>query len=98
MGARARYNLRQRAYYSQKFHQVIACSDTMAINHGRSRSYPENVLLIYAIIAEMRRVYDTLSPNKTIKTYSEIDRQVAKDFKVGHDYIRHLQEGFMEDG
>ena len=98
VSARTRYNLRQRVHYTQNFLLIDDFGETMAINHGRSRSYQENVLLICAIIAEMRRVYDTLSPNKTIKTYSEIDRQVAKDFKVGHDYIRHLRECFMEDG
>ena len=50
VGARVHYNLRHRAYYTHKFHQVITFTETMAINHGRSCSYPENNFLIYAIL------------------------------------------------
>ena len=61
---------------------------------GKSRTYEENRCYILALIASLRRKVD----EDSAINWTEIEREVSRDFHVKQSYISDLRKGYMEDG
>lgn len=71
---------------------------------GRSRSFEENKLILLATAAELRRQVDKynndpdVKPNEVKITWTEVEKAVASDFRVGWEHVHDLRKEFIESG
>ena len=70
----------------------------MVPNKGRMKSPEENNMLIYAIIASLKRTLKTMDTSSLLVNWNSIDKEVAHDFHVRGSYDCDLHEAFHEDG
>ena len=73
-------------------------SDGLKNNHGKSRIFGENKLLIFSVINELKRaVNEGQSTINSNLSWIIIERNISLEFHVRLEHITELRKGFMED-
>jgi hypothetical protein len=81
-------------YWREVLESIGVASETVKSPNGKSRTFEENKIFVLAIRATLRRqceavIEGRMDPWKM--SWTSIEKEVAKDFHVGHSYVTKIR-------